>query len=197
MKKLDKAVLAHIAGGEADEVVYAISGDGGYGGEYGGGYDGSYGDGGYGGGGYASLGGFDANGIGPTSCLPAPAPPPAAGLFGFSLMETIGAATVTTLLAGGIGQGIGASLAIDAAGGFAAVGNMGASAAGLMGSATLGLASSVIVGVSVGYIAYQNSETVRNGVDGIGAGFVDGIVEITRRGIGHFSGSTAGGIHEQ
>lgn len=215
MKKLDRAMLACIAGGEADEVVYAISGDGGYGGEYGSGgyessygdggyaseyasgsYESNYGDGGYGGGVSASVGGFDGNGVGPTSCLPAPAPPPAAGLFGFTLMETIAGVGTATMLAGGIGQGIGASMAINAAGGLGAVGGMGASAAGLMGSATLGLASSVFAGAAVGYVAYQNSETVRTVADGMGAGFVDGVVEITKRGIGYFSGSTAGGNYE-
>jgi hypothetical protein len=217
MKKLDRAMLACIAGGEADEVVYAISGDGGYGGEYGSGgyessygdggyaseyasgnYESNYGDGGYGGGVSASVGGFDGNGVGPTSCLPAPPPPPplTEGLFGFTFMETATAATAATLLAGGIGQGVGASLAIEGAGGLAGVASMGAGAAGLMGSAAIGLMSSVIIGGGVGYISYQNSETVRTVADGVGAGFVDGIVDITKRGIGHFSGSTAGSNYE-
>lgn len=64
-------------------------------------------------------------------------------------------------LAAGLGGGVGASLAIEAAGGFSAVGAMGAGAVGLLTAAGTGLAAAGAAGGLIGNYAYHNSETVQ------------------------------------
>ncbi len=151
MKELSGEQCSQIAGGDPGMVLAG-------GGAFGGGGS-SFGSGGinFGSG---SVGGFD--GIGLLSCAPAPSVA-ANGWFGLSVAETMGVGTGILGLAGGIGQGYGASLAIEAAGGLSAVGEMGAASAGLMGSAALGLGSSFIAGYGVGTLLYNNSELVRDG----------------------------------
>ena len=155
MQVLQQNLLPHVVGGS-----YDASGESG---EYGGnggsdGYGSYFGGGFFGGDSFASVGGFDSNGVGATSCVPTAS----SGLFGFSFTETLAGAGAVTVLATGLGQGYGASLAIEAAGGLAGVGQMGSSAAGLMGSAALGLGSALIGGGLIGTVAYHNSETVRD-----------------------------------
>ena len=176
MQQLKKTVLAQVAGGTADEVVFNDA--------TGGGWD--SGDGWDSGGGWESgndlgdtgssnnvlagvgpgqaTGNFDANGVGPTSCvvmMPA-APPSTPGVFGMSLTESIGAGTAAVGVVAGVYQGVGASLAIESAGGLSGVGAMGSGAGGLMGSAGLGVGSAAVAGYAVGTIAYYNSETVQD-----------------------------------
>ena len=160
MKVLEKNLLSQVAGGEADEVVYAYgggdTGSDAFGGAWSGAGDYGWDDSGGGGGGSASLivaPAFDGNGVGSTSCVPMP-PPPATGLFGYSMTET-------TTLYGGLGSGIGASVVVDSAGGLGAIGAMGAAGAGLGGLALVGLASSAMVGRDIGTAIYNNSETVQ------------------------------------
>jgi hypothetical protein len=199
MKTIRKTLLAQITGGVA--AVSGGGGGGGaiwdgWGGYDGGGYDnfdigfGGYGDGdifGAGGSsndGSGSLsvdfgtvqanvgGGFDSNGVGGNSCVPAPNAP-ASGLFGYSFTETVAGATAVTGLVAGIGQGVGASLAIEAAGGLSGVGQMGAGAAGLIGSAGLGLGSAFMTGEVVGTVLYNSSETVQDASQAIVGGIIE------------------------
>lgn len=158
MKELSREQCSHIAGGDPGMV---LAGGGGGGGGGGFGFGGSsFGSGGidFGSG---SIG-FDSNGIGPLSCTPAPSVA-ANGWFGLSVAETLGVGTGGLALISGLGQGYGASLAIEAAGGLGAVGQMGAAGAGLMGSAALGLGSALITSGVIGTLAYDNIEFVRDG----------------------------------
>ena len=151
MQVLQQNLLPHVVGGS-----YDASGESGeYGGNGGSDGYGSY----FGGGSFASVGGFDSNGVGATSCVPAA---PSSGLFGYTFTESLAGATALTGVVAGLGQGYGASLAIEAAGGLAGVGQMGSGAAGLMGSAALGVGSAVLAGYVAGTLAYNNSETVRD-----------------------------------
>jgi hypothetical protein len=159
MNVLEKSLLPEVVGGSVYDSGTGAMADGG-GGGYGGGYDGgSDFNWGFFGDSFASAGGFDSNGVGANSCVPAAS---ASGLFGYTFTETLAGAGAVTGLATGLGQGVGASLAIEAAGGWAGVGQMGSGAAGLIGSATLGLGSALIGGVVIGTVAYNNSETVRD-----------------------------------
>ncbi|MFL6711206.1 MAG: hypothetical protein ACJ8HI_23650 [Massilia sp.] len=162
MKVLQKTMLASVAGGTAEYVINANgsanswesswdAADYGGGGDFGGS---SLSVGQYGG----VSGNFDSNGVGATSC----APSGAAGLYGMSLTETLAAGGAVGGLATAIGQGVGASFAIEAAGGLAGVGEMGAGAAGLMGSAVVGVSGALLAGGAIGTLAYQHSETVRD-----------------------------------
>ena len=184
MKVLQKTLLSQVAGGEADEVVFAVAG----GGDWGGGDWGSGGDYGWdsggdygwdGGGGFAvSSPAFDNNGVGMTSCVPMP-PPPAPltdGLFGYTLTETVGILGAATTLTAGISGAVGASLTIDAAGGLSGLGALGGAATGITTAAGLGLLSSFGAGVLVGTMAYQNSETVRD-VSQAAVGYAFEVVE--------------------
>jgi hypothetical protein len=125
------------------------------------------GGGGAGGGGFGSagIGGFNlgfgdfnlgsiASDLGGPSYTPATLPN---GLFGMSIAETLGVGTGILALGSGIGQGVGASLAIEAAGGWSAIGGMGPAATGLVGSAAVGLLSSAAVGAGVGTLIYNYS----------------------------------------
>jgi len=161
MKVLQKTMLASVAGGTAEYLLNssgtANSWESGWDvADYGGGDFGGIGlsVGQYGG----VSGNFDSNGVGATSC----APSGAAGLFGMSLTETLAAGGAVGGLATAIGQGVGASFAIEAAGGLAGVGEMGAGAAGLMGSAVVGVSGALLAGGAIGTLAYQHSETVRD-----------------------------------
>jgi hypothetical protein len=160
MNVLEKSLLPEVVGGSVYDSGTGAMADGGGGGGYGGGYGGgSDFNWGFFGDSFASAGGFDSNGVGANSCVPAAS---ASGLFGYTFTETLAGAGALTGLATGLGQGVGASLAIEAAGGWAGVGGMGSSAAGLIGSATLGLVSAAAVGGLIGTIAYNGSETVRD-----------------------------------
>lgn len=181
MKVLQKTLLARVAGGETEEVLLYSGGggDGGFGGDWwandwggAGGYGGSdFSGGNFTLGQFGSVSGnFDSNGIGAQSC----APQAASGLFGLSMTETIGAGTAMGALATAIGQGVGASFAIEAAGGLGAVGGMGAGAAGLMGSAALGLGGALLTGGVIGTLAYEHSETVRD----VAQAAIGGVFEI-------------------
>lgn len=191
MKVLQKTLLASVAGGEADEVVFAYSGGdtGTWDGSWGGGgdygwdsasdyaWDGA-GGGDYGGGAsHIAAPSFDSNGVGLTSCVAMPPPPPplATGLFGYSLTETITAGTAAGGLAYGIGQGVGASLAIEAAGGLGGIGAMGAAATGVGSAVVVGLTASFATGYIGGTLLYHNSETVQNLSQAAVGGVVDAI----------------------
>lgn len=159
MKVLPKNLLVSVAGGEADEVVFAYSGDSSGGGEMWGsdfGWDDS-GDSVFGGGGSAIVSaGFDSQGVGMTSCVAMPPPPPPvpSGLFGYSMTETL-------TLAGALGGGAGASVVVESIGGWGAIGSLGAAGVGVSGGALAGLSSAVIVGYGIGGAIYNNSETVQ------------------------------------
>ena len=160
MKVLPKNLLVSVAGGEADEVVFAYSGDSSGGGEMWGsdfGWDDS-GDGVFGGGGSAIVSsGFDSQGVGMTSCVAMPPPPPTvtSGLFGYSMTETV-------TLAGGLGGGVGASLAIESVGGWSAIGTLGAAAPALVAATGAGIAAAAITGWTAGGALYSHSETVQD-----------------------------------
>ena len=64
-------------------------------------------------------------------------------------------------LAAGLGGGVGASFAIEATGGFGAVGTMGTAAVGLLTAAGTGLAAAAGTGALIGDYAYHHSETVQ------------------------------------
>jgi hypothetical protein len=179
MKVLPKNLLVSVAGGEADEVVFAYSGDSSGGGEMWGsdfGWDDS-GDSVFGGGGSAIVSaGFDSQGVGMTSCVAMPPPPPpvADGLFGYTLSETLSGGTAAGGLAYGIGQGVGASLAIEAAGGLHGVGAMGAAATGVGSAMVLGFTASATAGYLAGTLLYHNSETVQD----LSQAAVGGVLEV-------------------
>lgn len=200
MQQLKKTVLAQVAGGVAqaassgsatlnsdgylmDVVSFGDDGGGGWdGGGWGGGNDmgetgssnnnvlASVGNG-------QAVGQFDANGVGPTSCVVVmpPAAPSTPGVFAMSLTESIGAGTAAVGVVAGVYQGVGASLAIEAAGGLSGVGAMGSGAGGLMGSAGLGVGSAAVAGYAVGTIAYYNSETVQD----VSQAVVGRVIEVT------------------
>ena len=159
MKVLPKNLLVSVAGGEADEVVFAYSGDSSGGGEMWGSDFGWYdsGDSVFGGGGSAIVSaGFDSQGVGMTICVAMPPPPPPvpSGLFGYSMTETL-------TLAGGVGSGIGASLVAETMGGWSGVGALGAAGAGLTGAGVAGIAAAGMVGRDIGTALYNHSETVQ------------------------------------
>jgi hypothetical protein len=123
-------------------------------------------------GGYAAESG--GNGGGSTSG--APAAPASAGLFGYSFTETLAGIAAGTALAGGLGQGVGASVAIEAAGGLS---GLGAAASGVGGSIAIGLASAAIAGGLAGTLIYNNSETVRDGAAAVVEGVMNGIHSVS------------------
>jgi hypothetical protein len=157
MKELTRQELDVYTGGDPGMV---LAGGGWLGGGAGTGGFGSVGIGGF----NLGFGDFDlgsvAHDVGGAAYAPAIAPN---GLFGMSVAETLGMGTGILAIGGGLGQGIGASLAIEAAGGWSAIGGMGTAAAGLVGNAGLGVASALIVGLGIGTLAYNNSELVRDG----------------------------------
>ena len=172
MKELTRDQCGQIAGGDPGMALAGAPGGGAGGGGFG-----SVGVGGF----NLGYGGFDlgsvASNIGGAAYTPG-MPGMPNGWFGLSVAETIGVGTGFLGLATGIGQGIGASIAIEAAGGVSAVGGMGAASAGLLGSAALGLGSAFVVGYGIGTLAYNNIEFVRDGAQwGVGA-VVTGIDEI-------------------
>lgn len=162
MKQIQQAGLSQIAGGvtvllQESDAVSGVDNT-----AWGGGGDGGFGGDMLGAGG-SSNNGYDSNGVGPTNCVPAPAAAPLApGLFGYTLTETLGGASALAGLAVGVGQGVGASMAIETAGGLAGVGAMESGAASLMGSAGLGLASAFATGYTAGTLAYNGSDTVQD-----------------------------------
>jgi hypothetical protein len=171
MNVLEKSLLPEVVGGSVYDSGTSTMADGGGGGGYGGGSDfnwGFFGDS------FASAGGFDGNGVGANSCVAAPS----SGLFGYTFTETLAgagaAAGLATGLATGIGQGIGASAAIEAAGGFGALGTMGAGAVGVGSAMVVGAGSALIVGGLIGTAAYHGSEPVRY----VAIGAVSAVMEI-------------------
>ena len=187
MQQLKKTVLAQVAGGVAqaapsgnttvysggDLVEVASFGDTGGGGWDSGGWGSGneMGDtgssnnnvlGGVGAG--QAVGQFDANGVGPTSCvvMMPPAAPVAQGVFGMTLAETTGAATAAVTVSAGIGGGIVASNIVEAAGGWGAVGEMGVSGLALGPAAGAGVLSAGAAGYAVGTLIYNQSETVQD-----------------------------------
>ena len=176
MQQLKKTVLAQVAGGTADEVVFNDATGGGWdsgdGWDSGGGWDSGndMGDTGSsnnvlaGVGTGQAAGNFDANGVGPTSCvvmMPPPAPV-AQGVFGLTLAETTGAATAALAISGGIGGGVVASNIVQAAGGWGAVGEMGVSGLALGPAAGVGILSAGAAGFAAGTLLYEHSETVQD-----------------------------------
>lgn len=158
MEVLPKNLLGSVAGGEADEVVFAYSGDSSGGGALWGsdvGWD-DAGGGDFGGGGSAIVGsGFDSGGIGMTSCVAMPpASPVPSGLFGYTMTETL-------TLAGSLGGGAGASMVVESIGGWEALGSLGAAGVGVGGGALAGLSAAAIVGYGIGGAIYNHSETVQ------------------------------------
>jgi hypothetical protein len=125
---------------------------GGFGG--GGGGFGSVGTGGF----NLGLGGFDlgsvASDIGGVAYTPAIAPN---GLFGMSIAENLGVATGIGAILTGLGQGWGASAAIEAAGGFSQLGTLGAAATSVGGAAFFGVGSAVVTGGAIGTLIYNYS----------------------------------------
>ncbi|WLI90159.1 hypothetical protein Q4S45_03275 [Massilia sp. R2A-15] len=178
MQVLKKTLLAQVAGGFGDELEFNHEDGSGSGGDAGGwgNWDNSsnemFGAGGSSNDGPASLAlnfgsvqanvggsGFDSNGVGPNSCV---AQPPAGGLFGMTMTETLGAAAGATAAAAGIGGGWGASAAIEAAGGFGQIGTMGSAAVGVTSAALVGVVASASVGVGAGALLYGQSEIVQD-----------------------------------
>ncbi|WP_426176064.1 hypothetical protein [Massilia sp. TWR1-2-2] len=155
MKELTRQELDVYTSGDPGMVLAG----GGWSGGGAGGF-GSVGNGGF----NLGLGSFDFGSIGSDIGGPAYTPTMAPnGLFGMSIAETLGVGTGILAIGGGLGQGIGASLAIEAAGGWGAIGGMGAAAGGLVGSVALGLLSAAAVGGGIGMLAYHNSELLRDG----------------------------------
>ena len=179
MKVLHKNLLSHVAGGEADEVVYAYGGGDTGSDAFGGAWSGA---GDYGwddsGGGSVSMfvaPAFDANGVGSTSCVPMPPPPAplATGLFGYSMSETL-------TLGGGLGGGIGASVAIEAIGGWSAIGTLGATAPALVAATGVGIGAAAAVGWTIGGAIYNNSETVQEWSQKAWGGVFQAIEDVTQ-----------------
>lgn len=154
MKELTRKELDVYTGGDPGMVLAG----GGWGGGAGGGF-GSVAAGGF----NLGLGSFDLGNVASGIGGPAYTPGLPNGWFGLSVAETLGVGTGLLGLGGGIGQGIGASLVIDTAGGWGAIGGMGTAGAGLVGNAGLGVTSAFIVGAGIGTLAYNNSEFVRDG----------------------------------
>jgi hypothetical protein len=181
MNVLEKSLLPEVVGGSVYDSGTSAMADGGGGGGYGGGYDGgSDFNWGFFGDSFASAGGFDGNGVGANSCVPAAS---ASGLFGLTLTETLGASAGLAALAGGIGGGMGASAAIEAAGGFSALGTMGGAASGVGTAMGLGVLAAATTGFVAGTLAYQNSETVRD----VSQAVVGGVISV-------IEGATQGGV---
>jgi hypothetical protein len=79
------------------------------------------------------------------------------GLFGMSIAENLGVATGIGAILTGLGQGWGASAAIEAAGGFSQIGTYGAAATGLAGSAVFGVGAAAVTGYAAGTLIYNYS----------------------------------------
>lgn len=197
MRVLQKALLASVAGGEADEVVWAYGGgdtgtwDGNWGGESDYSWDGGGGD--YGGADFSSAdsgagdsggGGsaiappsFDGNGVGMTSCVPMPPPPPplSTGLFGYSMTETMTLAT-------SLGSGVVGSMAAESLGGWSAIGSLGAAGLAMGGAGIAGIAASGIIGRDIGSALYHNSDTVQEWSQKAWGGVFQIIEDITQGG---------------
>lgn len=171
MKELSREQCSQIAGGDPGMVLAG-------GGAFGGGGN-SFGSGGI------NFGASGFDGIGPLSCRPAPSTA-SDGWFGLSFTETLGAVAAGTAIARGLGQGYGASLAIEAAGGFSAIGELGAAAAGLGGSAALGLGSAFALGIGVGTVAYHQSDTLQDVAQSVVGGVMLGIEGIKQVGASIF-----------
>lgn len=181
MKALTREQCVHISGGDLGRAE--ASNDGAVG-TFG---NSSFGSGGFSLGGGSVGGGFE--GITPLSCSPAPAVG-GNGWFGLSVAETLGVGTGAIGLLGGLGQGYGASLAIEAAGGLGSVGEIGAASAGLLGSAAVGLGSAFVAGYGIGTLAYNNIEIVRDGAQWVVGAVMNGIGGIGGGGSGrHFHDS--------
>lgn len=100
--------------------------------------------------------------------------------------EIVGAAA-----AAAIGGGAGASLVIEAAGGFSAVGTLGAAAIPTFSAGAAGLYASFEVGYAVGTALYQNSEMVQNGAQAV-VGAVLGAGQFIGDAVGNFFGNIGG-----
>ena len=79
------------------------------------------------------------------------------GLFGMSIAENLGVATGIGAILTGLGQGWGASAAIEAAGGFSQIGTYGAAAMSLGGAAAYGVVAAAAAGYGAGTLIYDYS----------------------------------------
>lgn len=142
-----------------------------------------------------AVGNFDANGVGPTSCvvLMPPAAPVAQGLFGMTLTETLGAGTGALAIGGAIGGAVVASSVVETAGGWGAVGTLGASGVGLGTAAGAGVLASGAAGYAVGTALYNSSETVQE----VSQAVVGRVVEVAPEIPGAVGGALIGTFNGQ
>jgi hypothetical protein len=158
MKELTRQELDVYTGGDPGMV---LAGGGWSGGGTGAGGFGSVGIGGF----NLGFGDFDlgtvAHDVGGTAYTPAIAPN---GLFGMSIAENLGVATGIGAVLTGLGQGWGASAAIEAAGGFSQIGTYGAAATGVGGSAIFGVGAAAVTGYAAGTLIYNSSPDWLQGI---------------------------------
>lgn len=122
----------------------------------------------------AGIGGFDGNGVGPTSCVAMP-PAGSAGLFGLGLTETLAVGTGADALGGALGGGQGASFAIEAAGGWAGLGTLEAGAVGVTSAAGIGLLGALAAGVGAGLLVnYVAGDAISADAPAALSGFANG-----------------------
>jgi hypothetical protein len=103
------------------------------------------------------LGSFDLGGVASDVGGSAYTPAVPNGLFNMSIAENLGVLTAAGAVLNGLGQGWGASAAIQAAGGFSQLGTLGAAATGVGGAALYGIGSAAAVGAGVGTLIYHYS----------------------------------------
>lgn len=151
MKELTRQELDVYTGGDPGMV---LAGGGWWGGGVGADGFGSVAVGGF----DLGLGSYDlgsiASDIGGPSYTPGIVPN---GLFGMSIAENLGIATGIGAILTGLGQGWGASAAIQAAGGFGQLGTLGAAATSVGGAAFFGLGSAAAAGGVIGTLIYHYS----------------------------------------